>query len=164
MSDLNSMKKGWIFNEEWGFGGVAPEEKACECWGRALLSCANGDGELTPEERNWVLGYSAINGVSPEHIEMLRTYEANEDITQILSEALREGVSLNGTERALVYDLIRVCAADGDITAGERDTVYKMAELLGVGRETVDLLEVAYYSEVAAKKTRWKIAYPQPLF
>ena len=159
MSDIETLQKGWIFNEEWGFGGAAPEERDCECWGRALLVCANGDGHLSPEERNWVLGYSATNGVAPEHIEALRTYKADEDLAKVIHES--PVVEAKETHRALVYDVIRACAADGELSTGERDNVYKMAELLGVDREIVDQLEDAYHAEMAAKQARFKIAFPE---
>ena len=157
MGSLEEMNKAWIFDEEWGFGGQAPANADCECWGRALLTCANGDGAIADAERAWVLGYSATNGLSPDDIEFLRTYSADEDITKVVAE--RPLVS--GARRALIFDAIRACSADGELSNAERKMIYRMAELIGIGKDIVDQLEAAYNDELAAKQARWKIAFPE---
>jgi len=43
------------------------------------LVCANGDGQLAPEEREWAIGHSAAFGAPDSWVDELKSYKADED-------------------------------------------------------------------------------------
>lgn len=148
----------WIARE-WGFEPDVMEripEEDMLAYGKALLHCANGDGRITQQERDWIMGYLTAAGHTDAVLEQLRTYQGTERIEDIVARSPAMGIS----RRHLVADAIRACASDGEFHEDERAAIYRMAERMGVSREVVEQLEAAQHDEQAARARRFRTACP----
>jgi hypothetical protein len=146
----------WFFKKEWGFKDLPPAEDYA-AFGKALLVCVNGDGELMPEERAWVIGYLASKGATDHVLAELERYTAQDDVLSIVARSH----IVNRTRRAVVFDAIRGCGADGEFSPGERATVRKLAAALDVPESIVDQLEAAHQDEVRATAKRIRLVFPE---
>ena len=124
---------------------------------KILLTCANGDGRLTEEERNWVVGYTSALGGPPELIEELRTYTPRESLKRLIHHQQR----IMQFARALVYDAIRACSADGTLSPFERGLVFELASQLGVPKDVVQQLEDLYAEDRALRQRRLDLIWAE---
>jgi uncharacterized tellurite resistance protein B-like protein len=145
----------WVFEEMWDFRRDVSQPVLLEFF-KGLLTCANGDGELTEAEREWALGYCAATGATDETIAELRAYAADEDIHEVLVR----GQHLGTAHRPLIYDAIRTCAADGELDDGERATLRKMASAIGVTEAELQQFEEIYAEEQRLKQRRINAVFP----
>jgi hypothetical protein len=138
--DRNGTSFAWLAKETFGIppdmaATVSVEENMA--YAKALLVCAKGDGDITPDEREWLVGYSVTQGHPHEVVDAIRTYEGDDSIEDLLSAS----PNMPTYRRFLVYDALRACASDGDLATEERDRVVAMAELIGVPGDVVNELE-----------------------
>jgi tellurite resistance protein len=124
--------------------------------GRALLICANADGQLPPAEREWILGYMASKGAPTALLDELAAFDATGDVLALLPKS----DAVNKSRRVLIYDAIRACSSDGEFHADERAAVVRMAEALGVTADVVDQLEAAVRADQEVTEQRIKLVYP----
>ena len=148
----------WIARE-WGFdpdvmARIADEDALA--YGKALLNCANGDGKITPQERDWIMGYLTAAGHPDAVLEQLRVYQGTERIEDLVGRS----PALGASRRHLVADAIRACSSDGEFHAAERAAVLQMAERMGVDPAVVEQLEAAQHDEQQARQRRFRIACP----
>lgn len=151
----------WLFKEKFTFN-KGPTSKGYEGYLKSLLICANGDGKLAPEERDWVVGYASAYGAPDSLVEVLKSYEATEDIEKVISLT----VESDGSRRYLVYDAIKACSADGEYSDPERATVAKMAAKLGISTDLVKQIEQICIEEAKLREKRLALMYPEgpPIF
>ena len=121
----------WVLREEEGFS-VLPRPADLEIYMKSLLICANGDGRLTTEEREWVLGIGSAMGLPAETVQALETYEAKDDLKALLGGGVQTG---KGAPRSLIYNAIRACLADGELHADEWAAIHKAASIMQVPTE-----------------------------
>jgi len=146
----------WLFKDKTNFRTL-PEADAFESYMKAVLICANGDGKLALEERNWAVGHAAAFGAPDWLVDALKSYEADEDIEQIISATPASSAS----RRFLVYDAIRACSADGEYNDRERAMVTRMAAKLGLSEELVRQIEEVCLEEARLRDKRLKLVYPE---
>jgi uncharacterized membrane protein YebE (DUF533 family) len=146
----------WFFKKEWSFKDLPPAEDY-RAFGQALLVCVNGDGELMPAERDWILGYLAAKGATEHLLAELKEYQATDDIVSVVSKSH----IVNRARRAVVFDAIRACSADGEFSPAERATVRKLATALDVPAGVVEQLEAAHLDEARATARRVKLVFPE---
>lgn len=146
----------WLFKDKANFSTL-PTEKVFEGYMKAVLICANGDGKLAPEERDWAVGHSAAFGAPDSLVEELKSYKADEDIEQVISATPASSAS----RRFLVYDAIRACSADGAYSDQERAMVIRMAAKLGMSEELVRQIEEVCLEEARLREKRLKLVYPE---
>lgn len=147
----------FFFQQFVGFSMV-PEEHVQEIYAKAMLMCASGDGTLHDDERAWVRGYFANTGASAKVMDLIETYEGNEDINEVL--ALDERTAKMAS-RNLVLDALRVCEADGELQEKERETIYKVGVKMGLTRREVGAVEAAYRVYTAALENKMMALFPQ---
>ncbi|MER8044483.1 tellurium resistance protein [Streptomyces sp. NPDC094032] len=145
----------WIFQEFWGFKNP-PSATDFKAYGKALLICAAGDGDLAKAEREYAIGLIAGMHGPDEVVELLKTYDGEEDLRTVLSNA--EGARESGG--CLVYDTVRVSAADGTLAAGELEKIHEVADLLSVPRENVAQMVKIHQQEQKLRDERFKLCYP----
>src|SRR5689334_8415509 len=104
--DAKQLASAWHYRREWGFKSV-PQASDWEVMGRALLICANADGDLSPAERAWILGYMASKGAPTELLEQLAVFEATGDVLALLPKS----DAVNKSRRVIIYDAIRACSS-----------------------------------------------------
>ena len=138
--DRDGTSFAWLAGETFGVPtelavSISTEENMA--YAKALVVCAKGDGEITPAEREWLIGYSVTQGHPQEVVDVIRTYDGGDSIDDLL----RASPNMPVYRRFLVYDALRACASDGDLAAEERQRVVAMAGVMGVPGDVVDELE-----------------------
>ncbi|QSJ20759.1 hypothetical protein JYQ62_12530 [Nostoc sp. UHCC 0702] len=156
MSDIKKLGQSWIFNWFFGFQNIPTDEDCC-IYMKSVLCCAKGDGVLSPEEKNWAIGFCAAWGVADWVIEELKAYEADEDLKEVIARSPQVSIA----QRDLLLTTIRACAADGEINEKEKAKILEMASIIGVKEEIVDQLEQLQQEEVALRQKRIKLLYPE---
>ncbi|WP_445250392.1 hypothetical protein, partial [Microcoleus sp. OTE_8_concoct_300] len=119
----------WLFYQRYTFRKL-PNHEEYNSYIKSLLICANGDGTLAPEERDWVVGFACSLCAPDSLVEELKSYKADEDIEKMISNT----PIANASRRFLVYDAIMACSADGEYSDPERATITKMAAKLGISQ------------------------------
>ncbi|MDX2680594.1 tellurium resistance protein [Streptomyces soliscabiei] len=157
VKSYEEIRKGFLFNEFWGFQ-KAPTSTNFEKYSKALLVIANSDGELADTERDFVLGLIAGMGGEPALIDELRGYAADEDVHQLLAG----DADVRASARALVYDAIRACSADGVLDPRELAKIYEVADRLGVEGKVVDELQGIHAEQRRLVGKLFLTAYPDP--
>ena len=151
----------WIKTQRYGIKKMLPPETAL-IWYKALLLCANGDGELAEAERDWVIGHASTYHPQMEQsrIDELKNYNgtgSTEDIEKLL---FSDPLAKMG-RYVLLYEAIEASAADGEYSQGEKDTVRKMAAKLGVSEAKVIELENLFEKEKALKAELRQAWFPE---
>ena len=155
MSDMQQDARRWALKEVYGMTTIPPNQDY-ETLIKAVLICAKGDGVLAPEERNWLVGRAAAYRMSG--YELAKTYSADEDLLEVLSEA----PTMNASGRRLViYLAFQACGADGDLHPEERAQINKMASYLGVSEDVVNQIEQFCIEEAEMRKKRVSLMFPQ---
>jgi tellurite resistance protein len=153
-TDVGQLGRKWLSREIWGIAPRADRDLAVIA--KAVLVCAQADRQLSPAERDWIIGACAARGVPAEIIDELRVYEGKDDLNQLL-----EGVkSRHAAPRVVVYLAIQASAADGELHPLELAAIVKMGALLGVSEEIVMQLEAVHKEEQAVRQKRIKLAFP----
>ena len=124
---------------------------------KSVLCGAKADGVLSPEEKDWALGFCASWGVADWVIEELKTYEGDEAIEEVIARSPQVSMA----QRDILLTTIRVCAADGKYHEQEKAKIRQMASILGVKEEIVEQLEQLQQEESALQQKRIKLLYPQ---
>jgi hypothetical protein len=82
-TNVVQLARAWLSRETWG---IAPrQERDIAAIAKAVLICAQGDGQVTAAERDWMLGAYAVRGVPAALIDELRSYEGKDDIAELLA-------------------------------------------------------------------------------
>ncbi|MFO0592681.1 MAG: hypothetical protein U0441_34375 [Polyangiaceae bacterium] len=146
----------WLFHEHCGFKSIPPPMDTLG-FGKLMLSCANGDGRITPAERAWVLGFLDAFGTDPGVLETLRTYDGKEDVVAII--AASPTVKLSAT--SALYEAVRACSADGELHQDEIATLRRAAKAMGLESPTVvrDLIDL-HQDEQHIRQKRLRHIYP----
>jgi tellurite resistance protein len=156
MSDIRKLGSAWTFNWFFGFEEIPTDEDCC-IYMKSVLCCAKADGVLSPEEKNWVIGFCASWGVADWVIEELKTYEADEDLKEVIARSPQVSMA----QRDLLLTAIRACAADGEFHEQEKAKIREMASIIGVPEETVEQLEQLQEEESALRQKRINLLYPE---
>ncbi|HVK64689.1 MAG TPA: hypothetical protein VM694_09450 [Polyangium sp.] len=146
----------WLFKDKAGFGAI-PSDDTFVSYMKAVLICANGDGTLAPEERDWVIDHFAAFGAPEALLDAMKSYKADEDIEQVISGT----PEANACRRFLVYDAIRACSADGEFGERERAMVIRMATKLGLTEDLVRQIEALWLEEARYREKRLTLVYPE---
>lgn len=145
----------WLLHDSFDFKTLPPATDY-DGFGKALLTCANGDGRITAAERAWVLGYLDAYGCPEAVLERLAVYDGKESLEQILASS--PTVKLSAT--SALYDAIRACYADGELSSGELAALETMAKLVEVDRYTLRQLIEHYHEEQHLRGKRLRLLYP----
>ncbi len=146
----------WFLNFDRGFEDK-PSVLDYDSYWKSLLICANGDGTLTPEEREWVIGYCAASGGSDQLLEVLRRYPAIDDIHVVMSKST---LIFNYGARCLLLDAIRASGSDGILSAGELKVIRRMASELNISPHAISKIEELYAEEQALRDKRINLLFP----
>jgi uncharacterized tellurite resistance protein B-like protein len=153
--DPHEIGSKWVFEDMWDFTADVSQPVLLEFF-KALIVCANADGELTDEERAWCIGYCAATGATPETLAELDSYAGTEDILDVIER----GRHLGTAHRPVIYDSIRACSADGELSEGERATIRKTAAVVGVSDDELAEFERIYAEDRALREKRIRAVFP----
>lgn len=125
-----------------------------ELYGKALLTIAGADGEVSEPEMAWLVEDLAEEvGVSDDIVAAWRSFDfENGDLEEIFfSFNIRKTVNFS---KLLIYDAIRMSSADDDYSMDEKEDVSRAAQILRVSKEDVISIEALVGIEKAAEKLR----------
>jgi len=146
----------WLFNETLSFKQIPPPMDY-EAFGKMLLSCANGDGRIAPDERAWVIGFLDAYGAPAQLLETLKTYAGTDDLTKLVEAS--PTVKMSAT--SALYDAVRACMADGELAPGETAALEKAAAALGLDKSVVGELVKLYRDERDLRERRLRAIFPK---
>jgi tellurite resistance protein len=126
---------------------------------KSVLCCAKADGLISQEERDWALEFCASWGVADWVIEELKTYEADEDLAEVIARSSQVSIA----QRDLLLTAIRVCVADGELHEKEKAKIQQMASMIGVKEEIIEQLEQLQKEEFALREKRINLLYPEKI-
>jgi tellurite resistance protein len=153
--DPHEIGSKWVFDDMWDFTDDVSQPVLLEFF-KALIVCANADGEITDAERAWCIGCCAATGATPETLSELQSYDGAEDILEVIER----GRHLGTAHRPVIYDSIRACNADGDLSDPERATILKIAAQVRVRDEEFAEFERIYAEDRALREKRIKAVFP----
>ncbi|NER25240.1 MAG: DUF533 domain-containing protein [Symploca sp. SIO1B1] len=148
----------WYFKELWDWDlDTIPTDEELSPFLKSNLVVANGDGEISEEERKWITGKGAAAGASDSLLKELETYPANEDILEVVTRA----PATNKSRRAAIYFAVRAAASDKTYTEGEKASVRKLAQAIGISEELVNEIEDLCLEEQRLKEKRIALCFPE---
>lgn len=98
-------------------------------WVRGMFACAGGVSLVTPTQREWAVSYEAAAGAAGWVLDALRSHDHDHD------ETVAEILALPGMQhsgRGLLYDTIRMCTSDGELTPDELARLRRSCVELGL--------------------------------
>ncbi len=153
--DAHQLGGLWLLREMWDFPSGVPEDDRVD-YLKAIMACAGAGTGLSGAEKAWVIGYGAACGAHQATVDALETYDAQEDVVDILE---RNMPVANTWGRVAVFDAIRACGADGEYNDDERAAVRRGASRLGISEEVVVALESLYRQEQELKRDRIALVF-----
>ncbi|NEO36054.1 MAG: DUF533 domain-containing protein [Moorea sp. SIOASIH] len=148
----------WYFKELWDWDlGEIPTVEVLSTFLKSNLVAANGDGEISEEERKWIIGKGAAAGAPESLLKELESYPANEDITEVVTRT----PATNKSRKASIYFAVKAAASDGEYNEGEKATIRKMAQAMDVSEEVVKEIEDLCLEEKRLKEKRIAICYSE---
>lgn len=132
-------------------------KQSWENYGYALLTIAGSDGDVSAPEMDWlVVDATSSVGVPDDIVEKWRAFDFEQgDLEEIFFEINTMGVA--SFNKLLIYDAIRMAAADGDYSDDEREKVFEAANILKVKQENLLSIEALIEMEMALDKMRLNI-------
>lgn len=146
----------WVFKEFVGFN-QRPVDRNFATFMKVVLCCANGDGEIAPAEREWVINFAAALNAPEGLLEELATYPADEDVFAL---AATSGPVVQGL-RAVLYNAIFACAADGAYSPQEQALVRRLGVKFGITEDIVAQIEAIYWESRRLRERRIALLFDQ---
>lgn len=139
----------------YGMSMVPPQN--WENYGYALLIMAGSDGDVSEPEMDWLVVKAAKSvGIPEDIIEKWRAYDfENGNLEEEFFEINSMGVV--SFSKLLIYDAIRMAAADGEYSDDEREKVCEAANILKIKQKTLLSIEALIEMEMALDKMRLNI-------
>ena len=145
----------WLLNYMVNFNSIPPAGDYLN-YGKSLLICCKGDGNIAAAERAFVISYFAAFGFPDDVLDTLATYDGTGDLKAILSSSSQ----LQMNSKAAIWDAVRASNVDGDLAVGEVEVIKNIAKMLNISASEVDDIISIYHAEEAIKATRLQITYP----
>jgi len=140
------------------------ENDITETYTAALLAAANGDGELHPHEKDWILGHQAAFGVSAD---ILEKADILKDIPlEDLIKKIEENKELQACRYFLIYHCLCASMADGILETSENETTKLFGKALGLDLDTMENIKTLVLKEKELYDQKmtllWKNENPWP--
>jgi len=148
----------WVFKEFVGFH-QRPADQNFATIMKVVLCCANADGEIAPAEREWVINFAAALNAPEGLLEELTSYPADEDVFALAASSGPVAQS----PRAVLYNAIFACAADGAYSPKEQDLVRRLGAKFGISEEVVSQIEAIYWESRRLREKRIALLFNQGL-
>ena len=146
----------WVFKEFVGFH-QRPADEDFATFMKVVLCCANADGEIAPAEREWVMSFASALNAPAGLLDELATYPATEDVFALAASSQPVYQSL----RAVLYNAIFACAADGEYRAKEQDLIHRLGANFGIADAVVTQIEAMYWETRRVREKRIAVLFDQ---
>lgn len=144
----------WVFKEFVGFH-QRPADQNFATFMKVVLCCANADGEIAPAEREWVISFASALNAPAGLLEELATYPATEDVFVLAASSPPVYQSL----RAVLYNAIHACAADGDYSTKEQELIHRLGAQFGIADAVVTQIEAMYWETRRVRQKRIELLF-----
>jgi hypothetical protein len=121
-------------------------------FGKAVLLAAGGNGRITRQQRDWIVGYLTAAGDSAEVVESVRIYDDAERLEDIMSLP-----KMAFSRRGILYDALRICYVPGTPDPAQVDQVFRAARAIGISPEEVIELQQIVAQERALQHRRYEL-------
>ncbi|MEZ4734461.1 MAG: hypothetical protein R3E79_45805 [Caldilineaceae bacterium] len=146
----------WVFKEFVGFH-QRPADQNFATFMKVVLCCANADGEIAPAEREWVISFASALNAPEGLLEELATYPADEDVFALAASSGPVAQS----PRAVLYNAIFACAADGAYSPKEQELVRRLGAKFGIDEAIVTQIEAIYWESRRLREKRIALLFNQ---
>jgi signal transduction histidine kinase len=102
-------------------------------WVRGMFACAGGVGLVTTAQREWAVAYETAAGAAAWVLDSLRSHELDETVADVLALP-----GMLHSARGLLYDAIRMCSSDGELTPDELARLRHSCAELGLADDVLD--------------------------
>ncbi len=128
-------------------------------YGKALLTIAGADGEVSKEEIDWLHAYfMMIDETGEDALEELEDFDyKNANIEEILQRLDTDGVGdsvRSSLRRTLLHSAIQMAKADNEYAKHERETVEKARKLLHIDPVTARMIHGLVETEESIETMR----------
>jgi hypothetical protein len=113
-----------------------------------LFACANIDGNLSIEEKNFILGSCLARGCSEQFIETLDP-NCVIDLEQAVKSFAKD---YHSNMASMVYQILKVCSIDGQFSPDEVKVVDDIAHWVNMPDETLKALKALYQEDVEVSR------------
>jgi tellurite resistance protein len=145
----------WIFNYLFGFSTL-PDKEIDNLFNEAALLCSGGDGEVSGEELQWLLGFAAAKGADSETLSRLEAMSSSIDTSLINNMEIPENL-----KKALIYCAINASSADGIYHVMEGEMIRKIANNMGLSDYIVEQIEDVCQREDELRLRRIQLLFPK---
>lgn len=136
------------------YGISAASVESMTNYGYVLLAIAGADGEVSPQELEWLIKHQSQFGAPEEVIENYKSFDyKNADIKELLAN-ITVDVDTWSAAPELVYHAILMSSADGVYAEKEREKVKEAAKIMGVPDDIFLTIESLVEMEKAALNMR----------
>jgi tellurite resistance protein len=149
----------WLLNEHYAIARDIPLGLDYDAYFKGMMVCAAGDGELSQQEKDWVIGYAHALGAPPSTMEELKQIDANDKFD--IAELLKKSEAAHQSRRFMVYYAIMACSSDGEYNESEKKAVMKLADTLGIKEDRVKQIENMVEEDRTLREKRLEILYPE---
>ncbi len=153
--DTKNLGAIWIFNYLFGFSEL-PDKEVDDLFNEAALLCSGGDGEVSGEELQWLLGFAAAKGADRDALSRLEEMSSSIDTTLINTMEIPEKL-----KKALIYCAISASSADGIYHVMEGEMIRKIANKMGVSDYIVEQIEDVCEREDELRLRRIQLLFPK---
>lgn len=157
---LQELRRQWFMKQLWGSTVEAPpefNEAMDENIAKVLLTCVNGDGQITQAERDWIFGFLSSAGFSNTLVDKLLAYSADEEIVDLIAEY----PYIHASPGMIIYTSILACDSDDELHPEEVATIRRMAHAMGAADELVNELLAIVEEEKQLKAKRIQLVFPK---
>ena len=143
----------WFVHENWEMPGEAVDQITDEdnlIAAKAILLVAGGNARITEREREWLIGYLTAARDSDWVIEAIATYDDSDTL-----EDLMQVPGFPEIARGQLYDAIRMCSSDGQLTSDEFDRLERSTAELGITRSEFDELRAIVAADAGLRRRRF---------
>ncbi len=153
--DAKNIGALWIFNYFFGFTEL-PDKEIDNLFNEAALLCNGGDGEVSGEELEWLLGFAAAKGADMDALSRLEEMSSSIDTTLLRTMEIPEKL-----KKALIYCAISASSADGVYHVMEGEMIRKIANNIGLSDHVVEQIEDLCEKEDGLRLRRIQLLFPK---
>ena len=113
-----------------------------------LFACAYADGELTIQEKNFIIGGCLARGCSEQVIDSINPQGIKDLEKAIISFAK----DYHSNMVSLVFEIIKVLSTDGQLSSDEIKIIENIAKWVSMPTKTLHAIKALYKEEVSISK------------
>ncbi len=139
------------FVQNMGLAGVTSDQSSVVNFGKALLTIAGADVEVSAKEMTWLTQHARLAGVPDDIVAEWESFDYKSAKLEDYLSAILDGEHRAVVAKNMLYNAIQMSQADDEYARPEKEAVDRAAELLNVAPEIVETLESIAKAEGALR-------------